>query len=61
MNFRACCDMRDLMKAAGLCDDGTVYVLTHLCHNCGGGREELEAEAARLGFIAAFDGMELEF
>jgi phosphoribosyl 1,2-cyclic phosphate phosphodiesterase len=60
MNFKACCDMRDFMRGEGLCDDKTICVLTHLCHNCGGDRTALEAEAERLGFIAAYDGMEVE-
>lgn len=61
MNFKACCDMRDMMKEYGLCDDKTVCVITHLCHNCGGDRQALEKEAEKLGFIAAFDSMEIEF
>jgi len=61
MNFKACCDMREMLKEFGLCDDNTIWVITHLCHNCGGGRAELEAEAQRLGFIAAYDSLEIEF
>ncbi len=61
MNFKACVDTVEMMKEFGLCDDKTIYVVTHLCHNCGGNREELEKEAEKLGFIAAYDGMELEF
>lgn len=60
MNFKACCDTRDMLTDAGLCDEKTIFVITHLCHNCGGGRIELEKEAERLGFIAAYDGMEIE-
>lgn len=61
MNFKACTDTKDMMREFGLCDDKTIFVITHLCHNCGGTRAELEKEAERLGFIAAYDGLELEF
>lgn len=61
MNFAACCDTRDMLCGFGLCDESTKWVLTHLCHNCGGSRQELEAEAERLGFTAAYDSLILEF
>ena len=61
MNFKACVDTKQMMLDAGLCDEKTIFVITHLCHNCGGDREELEAEAKKLGFIAAYDSMEIEF
>lgn len=61
MNFAACVDTKNMLCEFGLCDENTVFTLTHFCHSCGGGRAEVEAEAKRLGFIAAFDTMELEF
>ena len=61
MNFKACSDTKQMLCDLGLCDKDTKWVITHLCHNCGGTREELEAEAEKLGFIAAYDGLTVEF
>lgn len=61
MNFKACSDTKELFYELGLCDDKTVWVITHLCHNCGGNRKDIEKQAEKLGFIAAYDSMELEF
>ena len=61
MNFKACCDTKKMLCDFGLCDDNTKWVITHLCHNCGGTREQLEKEAEKLGFIAAYDSLEIEF
>lgn len=48
--------VRDALMGAGLADANTQFVLTHFSHNSAPTAQTLE-EAARRGFLAAYDGM----
>ena len=51
---------RDKMKAFGLVDDGTKYIITHFSHNNGLLHDDRAAIAEKFGMTAAYDGMEVE-
>ena len=51
---------RDKMKAFGLVDDGTKYIITHFSHNNGLLHDDIAAIAEKFGMTAAYDGMEVE-
>lgn len=53
--------MRDLLKSNGNITDNTVCVVNHFSHNAIPLHEELEKIAEKDGFIASYDGMEIEF
>lgn len=52
---------RERLRAMGVVDDATISVVTHFSHNGLWNRATMEEEAHKLGFIAAYDGLVLEF
>lgn len=53
--------VKEKLTELGCIHDGTEYVVTHFSHHGGLLHHELEEEAAKLGFIAAYDGLTVEF
>jgi phosphoribosyl 1,2-cyclic phosphate phosphodiesterase len=53
--------LRQDMLEAGCADENTKFVMTHLSHNGRLTYEGLEKFAAENGFLAAYDGFEVEF
>ncbi len=53
-------ELYDRLCRMGLCDDRTVVYVNHFSHNGGLTHEELAIEAAKLGFGAAYDSLEVE-
>ncbi|NLB41826.1 MAG: hypothetical protein GX815_06105 [Clostridiales bacterium] len=53
--------LRKIMVEQGSADENTKFILTHLSHNGGLTHEQLEQTAENNGFLAAYDGFELEF
>lgn len=51
---------RDRLSRLGAIGGSTVCVLTHFSHNGLWNRSRLEAEAAKEGFVVAYDGLALE-
>ncbi len=49
------------LEAIGVSDDKTISVVNHFSHNGKLLHDELEAEAKKIGCIAAYDGLEIEF
>lgn len=61
MDILQCAETAAWLRSAGLADDLTVFVLSHIGHLIDRTHEELCAEAAALGFIVAYDNMEIDF
>lgn len=61
MGIRDVIQQREIMIEAGCADERTRFVLTHLSHNGGLTHAQLEQAAVEDGFLAAYDGFELEF
>jgi phosphoribosyl 1,2-cyclic phosphate phosphodiesterase len=60
MDLRGCEDaVRRLQKDGALKEDAKI-VLNHFSHGGGATHAQLEEEASKRGWIAAFDGMVLE-
>ncbi|HHY83414.1 MAG TPA: hypothetical protein GX505_12180 [Clostridiales bacterium] len=53
--------LKKMMLESGCADKNTKFVLTHLSHNGRLTHEQLEKAAFENGFLAAYDGFELEF
>lgn len=53
--------MRNQMFEISCADENTIFVLTHLSHNGKLTHDQLEKVAADKGFLAAYDGIEVEF
>ena len=53
-------ETRERLQKAGVIDDGTISVLTHFSHNGLWSCAKMEEEAAKRGFIAAYDGLVVE-
>lgn len=51
----------DELKKLGVVDGRTVTVVNHFSHNGMGTHSEIEKAASKLGFVAAYDGMTVEF
>lgn len=51
----------DRLTEIGVCDSNTVTYVNHFSHNGKLTHEELVVEAAKYGFSAAYDGLEVEF
>lgn len=60
MNIEDCEEVIKNLKAAGVCDDKTRFIITHFSHNCNPVRTRLAAIEKRYGVTAARDGMEIE-
>ena len=62
MNFGKNLQVRDRLVAMGCADEKTVFCSNHFSHN---GKhvnyEEFSEIAAKDGFIASYDGLEIEF
>ncbi|MDD3242317.1 MAG: MBL fold metallo-hydrolase [Eubacteriales bacterium] len=48
------------LEEQGNVDASTRYIINHFSHNCHSIHEELEEEAAKHGFLVAYDGMTVE-
>lgn len=51
----------ELLRERGIIDERTIIVLNHFSHNGCGTYDEIKEEADKLGFIVAYDGLEIEF
>lgn len=54
-------EARDKMLQTGCADENTLFVVSHFSHNGKLAHDEIETLAQKDGFIAAYDGMTLEF
>ncbi len=62
MNLERCIQMREMLKACGLTNDETIYVLNHFSHNGGQSLyDDFAPIAEKQGFITSYDGMEITF
>lgn len=61
MSIPCCQKVRERLHDMGCISKETVCVLTHFSHNHGGMQKELEELTKGMGFIVAYDGLELEF
>lgn len=62
MGLNADVKLRDMLREIGAVGEGCVHVVNHFSHNGGGaGYDEMAPAAESKGFIASFDGMEIEF
>ena len=53
-------EVYDRLVSMGLCDENTTAYVNHFSHNGALTHEELVAAAAKLGFSAAYAGLEVE-
>ena len=54
-------ELRKWLEDAGKTDGHTVHVVNHFTHNAkNAGHDDMTRDAAALGFIATYDGMEIE-
>lgn len=60
MGLKACRDVRERLVKNGNADKNTLFCLNHFSHNCGYTYYGLCEIAEKDGFIAAFDGLEIE-
>ena len=60
MDLDWCIEMAELLRSNGNADGNTKFVLSHIGHLVDRTHAELEREAAEVGMIAAYDGMEIE-
>ena len=61
MNLERCIAIREKLKAVGVADDNTVFVLHHFSHNGGNVLyDDFKKIAAEYGFLVSFDGMEID-
>lgn len=61
MGLATCRDVFAKLTEMGLCDATTVACVNHFSHNGNATHAQFEKEAARLGFLTAYDGMTVEF
>ena len=61
MDLDWCIETADMLRANGNTDENTIFALSHIGHLVDRTHDELTAEAAEYGMIAAWDGMEIEF
>lgn len=54
-------DQKTRLIDAGLADEQTIWVVNHFSHNGGWLHDEMACNAERFGFLAAYDGMSIEF
>ena len=60
MNFERDQTMRKLLLERNLADDNTIFVASHFSHNGLLTHSEAELLASEIGFVAAYDGLEIE-
>ncbi|MBR4278652.1 MAG: hypothetical protein IKT34_00615 [Clostridia bacterium] len=53
--------VRKRLEEIGVADDKTIHVVNHFSHNGILLHDEMEKAAAEIGFLCAYDGMEIEF
>lgn len=61
MGFEACNDVYKRLLELGVCTAETIVCLNHFSHNGADLPEKMEAEAAKYGFLASYDGMTVTF
>ena len=61
MDLDWCIEMADLLRENGNANENTKFVLSHIGHLVDRTHDELTCEAAEVGMIVAYDGMEMEF
>ncbi len=61
MGLRDVWEQKQELLERGLADENTIWVVNHFSHNGELLHEELEREAQKLGFLASYDGMTVEF
>ena len=54
-------EVRDRLKEIGVCGDNTISIVNHYSHNGKYLHDEMDKEARKIGFIASYDGMTVEF
>jgi len=54
-------EVRDRLIYIGCADAATIFCAHHFSHNGGLTHDDLVKEAAQVGFLASYDGMEIEF
>jgi len=54
-------EVRDRLIALNCADENTVFCAHHFSHNGGLTHDDLVNEAAKIGFLASYDGMEIDF
>lgn len=61
MNFAENVKLKNYLCGAGVSDESTKFVITHITHNHAGLHEEIEEYFRGSGIVPAYDGMTLEF
>ena len=61
MNFKENIKLKNYMYDAGVCDEKTKFIITHITHNHCGLHEDIEKEFAGSGIDVSFDGMTVNF
>lgn len=61
MSIPCCVNVREKLGDMGCIDEKTICVLTHFSHNHGGIQTELEEMTRDMGFVVAYDGLEIAF
>ncbi|MCL2299828.1 MAG: MBL fold metallo-hydrolase [Firmicutes bacterium] len=61
MGLEADAEVRDRLISIGCADGETIFCAHHFSHNGGMTHDDLVVEAAKIGFLASYDGMEIEF
>lgn len=61
MSFEDNKAIRERMLSINLADENTLFIATHFAHTYAPFYETLTEQLAEFGFIAAYDGMEVEF
>ena len=60
MDLKEAVYTRERLRRAGVCDEGTKFVITHFSHNSAPSCEALARAEETYGVIAAYDGMTIE-
>jgi phosphoribosyl 1,2-cyclic phosphate phosphodiesterase len=61
MGLAADAEVRERLASLGCADEKTVFCAHHFSHNGGLTHDALVQEAAKIGFLVSYDGMEIEF
>jgi len=54
-------EVRERLISIGCADSDTIFCAHHFSHNGGLTHDDFEKEAAKVGFLVSYDGMEIEF
>jgi phosphoribosyl 1,2-cyclic phosphate phosphodiesterase len=54
-------EVRERLVLIGCADENTIFCAHHFSHNGGLTHDALAEEAAKIGFLVSYDGMEIEF